>query len=171
MYRWKTRHTHTHTEVESHFYIWSITKSCTMPYKLCKNCTIHELVTFMHKCSSFIIGPFLWNSLPTWMRTLPDVSSFIKKHLKTYLYKQQKSIPSISVNFFLLRGHWNSALYKYVTLLLLLLLLLLSAYKLHPKKMMTFMGFGLPPLTYCVQIITLSFYKELCSGIQTSQVN
>ena len=43
--------------------------------------------TYGERSFSFM-GPFLWNSLPTWIRTLPNVPSF-KKHLKTYLYKQQ----------------------------------------------------------------------------------
>ena len=38
--------------------------------------------TYGERSFSFI-GPFLWKSLPTWMRTLPNVPSF-KKHLKTY---------------------------------------------------------------------------------------
>ena len=43
--------------------------------------------TYGERSFSFM-GPFLWNSLPTWIRTLPSIPSF-KKHLKTYLYKQQ----------------------------------------------------------------------------------
>ena len=43
--------------------------------------------TYGERSFSFM-GPFLWNSLPTWIRTLPSIPSF-KKHLKTCLYKQQ----------------------------------------------------------------------------------
>ena len=43
--------------------------------------------TYGERSFSFM-GPFLWNSLPTWIRTLPSIPS-LKKHLKTYLYKQQ----------------------------------------------------------------------------------
>ena len=83
--------------------------------------------TYGERSFSFM-GPFLWNSLPTWIRTLPNVPSF-KKHLKTYLYKQQfNTFNQYELNtlfYFLeaLRGRWHFALYKYVTLLLSLLLI------------------------------------------------
>ena len=61
--------------------------------------------TYGERSFSFM-GPFLWNSLPTWIRTLPSIPSF-KKHLKTYLYKQQQSIPSIRMNLPLFSTSWK----------------------------------------------------------------